>query len=49
MSTSSMVKVGKMSDSTYSRIKKYGEFGDTFDDLVNKVLDMLEECRSKKK
>ena len=38
-----MVKVGKISDTTYERLKRYGEFGETFDDLVKKVLDLLEE------
>ncbi len=37
---------------TYDRLKKRGEFGMDFDDVVTKVLDSLEECEkehSKKK
>lgn len=28
---------------TIERLTKYGKWGDTFDDVVNKVLDMIEK------
>lgn len=33
----------KLKTKTLERAKKYGEMGDTFDDVVNKIIDLLEK------
>jgi hypothetical protein len=30
---------------TYQRLKGFGKFGESFDDLFNRILDELEECK----
>lgn len=41
-----MTKNIAISDETYERLKKYGEFGDTFDDLICKIMNKLDDCES---
>lgn len=33
----------RLKNSTLKRLKKHGEYGDTMDSIVNKVLDKLEK------
>lgn len=42
-----MVKLIKIKDTTYDRLSKHGEFKESFDDIVNKVLDLAEGKRKK--
>jgi len=35
----------KLDKSTLARLQKYGKMGDSFDDVLNKVLDQLEGKR----
>jgi hypothetical protein len=37
-----MIKVIKIHDDTWNRLRKYGVFGDTNDGLIRRVLDKLE-------
>jgi predicted CopG family antitoxin len=37
-----VVKTLKIEDSTHTRLKKHGRFGESFDDLLNRLLDILE-------
>jgi hypothetical protein len=37
-----MVKTLKISDSTHERLKKYGVFGDSFDKLLNRLMDLAD-------
>lgn len=37
-----MVKIVKLKDETHARLKKHGQFEDSFDDIVNRVLDIAE-------
>ena len=37
-----MVKTLKIEDSTHARLKEHGRFGESFDDLLNRLLDILE-------
>ena len=30
---------------TYQRLKGFGKFGESFDDLFNRILNELEECK----
>jgi hypothetical protein len=30
---------------TYQRLKGFGKFGESFDDLFNRIMDEIEECR----
>jgi predicted CopG family antitoxin len=34
-----MIKLVKLKDDTYNRLIKLGQYGDTIDDLVKKLLD----------
>lgn len=36
-----------ISDETYDRLKKLGEFGESFDDLLNKLAEFWEEKHKK--
>jgi hypothetical protein len=38
---------GLLKESTYERLQKHGIYGDTFDSLVVKVLDELEQVKEK--
>lgn len=33
----------KLKTKTLERVQKYGKMGDTFDDVLNKILDMMEK------
>ena len=37
-----MVKTLKISERTHERLKKHGQFGDSFDDILNRLLDIAE-------
>ena len=37
-----MVKTLKIADSTHERLKKYGQFGDSFDKLLNRLMDIAD-------
>jgi hypothetical protein len=37
-----MVKLVKLKDETHKRLKKYGRFEDTYDDIINRILDLIE-------
>jgi hypothetical protein len=43
----SMIKIVKLKDETHQRLKKHGKFEDSFDDIVNRILDIA-EGKSKK-
>jgi hypothetical protein len=43
-----VTKLIKIKDETYYRIKKKGEMGDTFDIVLNKVLDAYEKWEKRK-
>jgi hypothetical protein len=34
---------------TWERIKELGKFGESYDDLFNRIMDELEECRKERK
>ena len=34
---------------TYQRLKGFGKFGESFDDLFNRIMDEIEECRTEGK
>jgi hypothetical protein len=34
---------------TYQRLKNFGKFGESFDDLFNRIMDEIEECRKEGK
>jgi predicted CopG family antitoxin len=38
----SMIKIIKLKDETHQRLKKHGRFEDSFDDIVNRLLDTVE-------
>lgn len=38
-----MVKTLKISDDTHTRLKKFGQFGDSFEDILNRLMDIAEE------
>jgi hypothetical protein len=44
-----MVKTLKISDQTHSRLSKIGVFGETFEDIIIKLLDDYESRRRKDK
>jgi predicted CopG family antitoxin len=37
-----LVKTLKISEDTHKRLKKYGPFGDSFDDILNRLMDIAE-------
>jgi hypothetical protein len=37
-----MVKLVKLKDTTHERLKKYGKFEDTYDDIITRLLDIVE-------
>ena len=45
---SRMVKTMKIKDETHARLSKHGNIGDTFDDVVTKLLDHYEKTLRKK-
>ena len=38
-----------VSDGTYDRLKKHGQFGESFDELINRILDENEEFKAPSK
>jgi hypothetical protein len=34
---------------TLARVKKFGSMDDTYDSVINKIIDELEECRKTRK
>ncbi|MGI8720549.1 MAG: DUF7557 family protein [Nitrososphaeraceae archaeon] len=42
-----LIKTLKISEETHRRLSKVGAFGDTFEDIINKLLDFY-EAKSKK-
>ena len=36
------VKMLRIDDATHDRLKKYGQFGDSFQDILNRLMDMAE-------
>jgi predicted CopG family antitoxin len=38
-----------VADDTYDRLKKHGQFGESFDELINRLLDENEEHKGKSK
>lgn len=45
MSAKKMIKVN---EDTYDRLSKQGNFHDTFDDIIRRLLDFKEEGKNKK-
>ena len=46
--TAKKIKMIKVSDETHSRLMKHGDhFGETFDDVINKILDYYEKGSKK--
>jgi predicted CopG family antitoxin len=37
-----------VSEETYNRLMEYGQFRDSFDDLLNKLMDKAQKARSEK-
>ena len=37
-----MVKLVKLKDTTHERLKKHGKFEDTYDDIITRLLDIVE-------
>lgn len=37
----------RLKEETVKRLKKFGKFGESYDDLINKILDRLEELKKK--
>jgi predicted CopG family antitoxin len=37
------VKTVVMSEQTYNKIKQYGKMGDSFDDVISRLLDQVKE------
>ena len=44
MAKSTTIKVLKV---TKDRLDKYGQFGDTYDDILTRVLDLADKCKQK--
>jgi predicted CopG family antitoxin len=42
-----LVKTLKISDETHKRLAKVGTFGDTFEDIIKKLLDYYEKGKGK--
>ena len=40
--TKELVKTLKISEATHDRLKKHGKFGDSFDDILNRLMDIVE-------
>lgn len=36
-----------ITDSTYERLKSFGNFGESFDDLLNRLMDNVEKKKNK--
>jgi hypothetical protein len=37
-----MTKTLKMGPKTHERLKKYGVFGDSYEDILNRLMDIIE-------
>jgi predicted CopG family antitoxin len=42
-----MVKTLKIGDNTHERLKKFGQFGDSFEDILNRLMDIAEGKQKK--
>ena len=40
--TRELVKTLKINEDTHERLKKYGKFGESFDDLLNRLMDIAD-------
>ena len=36
------MKMIRVDDGTHDRLKKYGKFGESFQDIINRLMDMVE-------
>jgi predicted CopG family antitoxin len=43
-----LVKTLKINEDTHERLKKHGKFGDSFDDVLNRLMDAVEGKAVKK-
>jgi predicted CopG family antitoxin len=43
-----VVKTLKINEDTHERLKKHGHFGDSFDDVLNRLMDIVEGKGTKK-
>jgi len=43
-----LVKTLKINENTHERLKKHGKFGDSFDDVLNRLMDIVEGKGTKK-
>jgi hypothetical protein len=43
-----LVKSLKINDATHERLKRHGRFGDSFDDILNRLMDIVEGKKTKK-
>lgn len=41
------MKMVKLKDETHTRLKKYGQFEDSFDDIINRLINFY-EAKNKK-
>lgn len=37
-----LVKTLKIGEKTHERLKKHGRFGDSFEDIINRLMDIVE-------
>lgn len=43
-----LVKTLKIGEKTHERLKKHGKFGDSFEDIINRLMDIVEGKEVKK-
>jgi predicted CopG family antitoxin len=48
MSTKDDMKMIRVDDDTHERLKTHGKFGESFQDIINRLLDIAEGKSSKK-
>jgi hypothetical protein len=46
--TAEYMKMIRVTEKTHERLKAYGKFGDSFEDILNRLMDMAEGKVSKK-
>jgi predicted CopG family antitoxin len=49
MATRSEMKMIRVDDDTHDRLKHHGKFGESFQDIINRLLDIAEGKSSSKK
>jgi predicted CopG family antitoxin len=42
------MKMIRVDDTTHNRLKKFGQFGDSFEDILNRLMDIAEGKGAKK-